>query len=91
MEKAKYPSSRYSKHFSDQIRQTKFTKRIAHWLDMAKMGQLRIDLAQVEDSHEFVGYCVTIIDSQYGEIESLYVDEAFRKMGIGDSLSLIHI
>jgi diamine N-acetyltransferase len=75
-----------SSHFSYQIGQVTFTQRKSHWLNNLKSGKLRIDLAQVEDSSEVVGYCVTISNADLGEIESIYVDEPFRRMGIGDSL-----
>ena len=75
-----------STQFSREIGQVTFAQRKSHWLNNLKSGQVRIDLAQVEDSNEVVGYCVTISNSDLGEIESIYVDEAFRKMGIGDCL-----
>ena len=63
-----------------------FFQRKSYWLINLKSGQLRIDLPQIEDSHAVVGYCVTIINEDLGEIESLYVDQPFRKMGIGNCL-----
>jgi ribosomal protein S18 acetylase RimI-like enzyme len=75
-----------STHFSCQIGQVTFSQRRSHWLYNLKSGQLRIDLAQIQDSNALVGYCVTKIIADLGEIESLYVDEPFRKMGIGNCL-----
>jgi diamine N-acetyltransferase len=75
-----------STYFSHQIGQMTFTQRKSHWLEKVKTGQIRIVLAQVEDSKEVIGYCVTISNPDLGEIESIYVDKAFRKMGIGNCL-----
>jgi ribosomal protein S18 acetylase RimI-like enzyme len=70
----------------DQVSNLKHKTRKSHWLNNLKSGHLRIDLAQIQDSNALVGYCVTKIIADLGEIESLYVDEPFRKMGIGNCL-----
>jgi len=75
-----------SAHFSEQLHQVTFTQRKEHWLQKIQSGQLRIDLIQTEDSNEFIGYCVTICNQTYGEIESIFVDDTYRKMGIGHCL-----
>nr|WP_282433378.1 GNAT family N-acetyltransferase [Desulfosporosinus sp. FKA] len=40
----------------------------------------------MREPEEPIGYCVTTIDNDIGEIESLFVDEAYRKMGLGTVL-----
>lgn len=73
-------------HFFQQLQQVTFAQRQEHWLNEMKSGQLRIDLAQTEVSNEFVGYCVTICNQNHGEIESIFVDDTYQKMGIGHCL-----
>ena len=72
--------------FQDSFSQMTFEMRRAHWLDRAKSGLLRIDIALLEDSEGAVGYCVTSIDNDFGEIESIFIDESYRKLGLGGVL-----
>lgn len=72
--------------FQDSISQMTFEQRRAHWLERAKSGLLRIDIALLQDSEGAVGYCVTTIDNDLGEIESIFIDESFRKLGLGGVL-----
>jgi ribosomal protein S18 acetylase RimI-like enzyme len=49
-------------------------------------GAIRIDLAQDENSKVLVGYCVSsVTEKKQGEIESIYVEEEYRKNGIGEA------
>jgi ribosomal protein S18 acetylase RimI-like enzyme len=46
---------------------------------------MRVDLAKEEVSMQNVGYCISSIDEEKtGEIESIFVDAAYKGMGIGD-------
>jgi len=72
--------------FQNSISQMTFDQRRAHWLKRAEFGLLRIDIAVLEGSEEPIGYCVTTIDNDLGEIESLFIDEAYRKIGLGGVL-----
>lgn len=75
-----------STHFSHHFHQVTFAQRKEHWLQEKKSGQLRIYLAQTEVSNEYVGYCVTICNQNLGEIDSIFVVDTYRKMGIGHRL-----
>jgi len=75
-----------STHFRDSMALMTFDQRKASWLSRTETGQLRIDIAVLRVPEEPIGYCVTTIDNDMGEIESLFVDEAYRKMGIGTVL-----
>lgn len=75
-----------STHFRDSILQMTFDQRRAFWLERTESGLLRIDIAVLVESEEPIGYCVTTVDNDMGEIESLFVDEAYRKIGIGGVL-----
>jgi len=64
-----------------------FEKRKADLLKKAIGGKMRVDLAVDEASGQNVGYCVSSLDGEKkGEIESIFVNEAYRGLGIGDSL-----
>ncbi|WP_088226171.1 GNAT family N-acetyltransferase [Desulfosporosinus sp. FKB] len=75
-----------STHFRDSMALMTFDQRKASWLSRTETGQLRIDIAVLREPEEPIGYCVTTIDNDIGEIESLFVDEAYRKMGLGTVL-----
>ena len=48
---------------------------------------MRVDLAVNEASECIVGYCVSNFNGEKtGEIESIFVNVAYRGLGIGDSL-----
>jgi len=66
---------------------TTFDDRKAHFIRCAEAGDLRVDLACDPAGGRCVGYCVTSFSAERtGEIESLYVDEAYRSQGVGTAL-----
>ncbi len=66
---------------------TTFDDRKAYFVRCAAAGYLRVDLACDPAAGRSVGYCVTSLSAdRTGEIESLYVDEAYRSQGIGTAL-----
>ncbi|MFH0967305.1 MAG: GNAT family N-acetyltransferase, partial [Methanobacteriota archaeon] len=49
-----------------------------------KYRNLLVHLARSPESKEYIGFCVsTSAPGEYGEIESIYVQPAFRSHGIG--------
>jgi ribosomal protein S18 acetylase RimI-like enzyme len=75
-----------SKYFYQEYEKIVFEDRKKQLLTKVEEGNLRIDLAVDTDSKKSVGYCVSSFSNRNGEIDSIYVDENFRNMGIGDSL-----
>jgi ribosomal protein S18 acetylase RimI-like enzyme len=76
-----------STHFSEDIREKRFTDRKDSLIKKSRQGKLRVDLAKSVDQDRYVGYCVTVVNKEkMGEIESIYVEEDFRNAGIGDVL-----
>ena len=66
---------------------TTFDERKAHFLRCAEAGDLRVDLACDPAADRCVAYCVTSLSAErIGEIESLYVDETYRSLGVGTAL-----
>jgi ribosomal protein S18 acetylase RimI-like enzyme len=76
--RSKYFYQDYEKIVFDD-RKKQLMKKIGKW-------NLRIDLAVDTGNDHTVGYCVSSISNKNGEIDSIYVDENFRSMGIGDTL-----
>jgi ribosomal protein S18 acetylase RimI-like enzyme len=78
---------RLSPNFKPYYAGMTFPKRNQTFLQKAAKGEMRVDIAVDEAKNRKVGYCISSLDvEQTGEIESIYVLEAYRGMGIGDKL-----
>jgi diamine N-acetyltransferase len=76
-----------STNFKQHYRNMTFEKRKAGLLKKADAGKMRVDLAFDEKSGRNVGYCVSSVSLEnIGEIESIFVDTAYRGIGIGNRL-----
>jgi ribosomal protein S18 acetylase RimI-like enzyme len=80
--------STQTKNFQSHFEQMTFEKRKAYFEQVASAGSLCIDLAfDVRDRDRYVGYCVSSLSQEKtGEIESIFVDDAYRSQGIGSAL-----
>ncbi|PKM75479.1 MAG: N-acetyltransferase [Firmicutes bacterium HGW-Firmicutes-17] len=64
-----------------------FEMRKKNLLLKAKNGQLRIEIAVDPETVKNVGYCISRVEfSGDAEMESLYVLEKYRGMGLGEKL-----
>ncbi len=76
-----------SAHFSRVFEKFTFEDRMASIKANMKDGELLVDVAGDSQSHDDIGYYITIIDStNKGEIESIYIDPKYRNLGLGDRL-----
>jgi diamine N-acetyltransferase len=75
-----------SPHFSARRLTRTFDARKQEFDAKAKAGKLRIELAFQTGGEAPVAYCITSISSEVGEIDSLFVEEAFRGCGVGATL-----
>jgi len=76
-----------SHHFPEHYARLTFNLRKKDLLKKSKYGALRLDLAKDSDTGEHIGYCIsTISKDKQGEIDSIYVEPNYRKVGIGDNL-----
>ncbi|HUI92430.1 MAG TPA: GNAT family N-acetyltransferase [Chitinivibrionales bacterium] len=72
--------------FSGQFRSMQWPERRADLLEKSRTGKLHIALADTPKG-ACVGYCVGAINPKgHAEIESLFVEEKFRKQRIGSTL-----
>ena len=77
----------HSPNFKDHYNQMTFEKRKSDLLKKSLSGEMRVDLAVDEGSGFNVGYCVSSLNGEKtGEIESIFVNIAYKGLGIGDSL-----
>jgi len=73
-----YSAGRYSRMTWD------FRKNVL--LDKAQNGHIRLDIAKDSVTGQFVGYCISsITDKKAGEIESIFIERAYRRHNIGDA------
>lgn len=81
---------RVTTHFSSHYENVSFAERKRELLARAGRGLLLVTLARDVDAGRYVGYCVSSIsldgDAPAGEVESIFVEEAYRSSGIGDRL-----
>lgn len=73
--------------FRDHYEQWTFDYRKAYFERIAAAGSLRIDLAADARSGRYIGYCIASLSpDKDGEIESVFVEEAYRSRGAGSAL-----
>lgn len=76
-----------SKYFKEIYDTFTFEKRKETLANKSKDGALRIDLAGDMDTGRYIGYCVSSISPDHeGEIDSIFIEEAYRSSRIGHSL-----
>ena len=74
-------------YFKQHFMSMTFEKRKADLLAKAAQGLMRVDLAVDDATGEAVGYLVSSFTLQtIGTVESIFVCEAYRGIGVGDGL-----
>jgi ribosomal protein S18 acetylase RimI-like enzyme len=68
-------------HFEQRFRMFTFDVRKKVLLDAEKLY-----LLMVKDDEKPIGYCISTVNGTEGDIESLYLEKAYRKFGIGNEL-----
>lgn len=75
--------------FRSHYEQMSFDNRKKYFEGVAGKGSLRLDLAWDPKAGRFVGYCVSSLsEDKNGEIESVFLEHAYRGQGIGSALVL---
>lgn len=86
-EKLKKHHQVISTNFSEKYHAADFKIRKQEILDKSVGGKLRLEMAEDISTGNYVGYCISSISSQgLGEIDSIYVEENYRSIGIGQEL-----
>lgn len=72
-----------SKNFSNHFTKLTFDARRKKFQQEEGL-LIRIDLVKDRDMNTYIGYCITTVNPEgVGELDSLFVEEAYRKFGIG--------
>lgn len=75
-----------SNYFEQRFESLKFEDRKNKFIS-DNNALIKVDLIKDIDIDLYIGYCVTTISKDLiGEIDSLFIDEEYRKYGLGDQL-----
>ncbi|OHD12126.1 MAG: hypothetical protein A2086_10825 [Spirochaetes bacterium GWD1_27_9] len=72
-----------SHYFKDHYKEFTFEERCKKFNEIDD-NNIRIEL--ITDNEIIVGYCISTIDKSTGEIDSLFIEENYRKYGYGGQL-----
>lgn len=72
-----------SHFFTDYYSTLTFDRRCIKFVDLDD-NNIRIEL--VVDNEIPVGYCISTVEKEVGEIESIYIEEKYRECGFGTQL-----
>jgi diamine N-acetyltransferase len=75
-----------SKNLRQDYLNIHFEDRKDELIKKSNNGNLRLDLALDNTINNMVGYCICSFSYENGEIDSIYIEEKFHMLGIGDTL-----
>jgi ribosomal protein S18 acetylase RimI-like enzyme/mannose-6-phosphate isomerase-like protein (cupin superfamily) len=74
----------HARHFREQLLSRPYAERKADILKTNEGRNLLVHLAKDKGSNQYVGFCISSASpGEYGEIESIYIQPAYRSLGIG--------
>ena len=86
-EKTRDFHSSISPYFSEKFSSQNFEWRKEGLLEQAQNGQMKVSLAKDLENDRYIGYCISVISNrEVGEIESIYIEEEYRRNGIASNL-----
>ena len=75
-----------SVYFKSKYERFTFNQRIESINKKAQKGIIKLDMLLDKDTGSYVGYCLSSIEDNLGEIESIYIENKYRKLGLGFKL-----
>lgn len=75
-----------SVHFKSKYAKFTFDRRMESIHKKAENGVIRIDMLLDSDTGKYIGYCLSSIEDNLGEIESIFIESQYRKFNFGDKL-----
>ncbi|MEG0308466.1 MAG: GNAT family N-acetyltransferase [Clostridium sp.] len=75
-----------SKYFSGSFPVVTFEERVEGYRKNSKVGEYRIELLINEEVSDIIGFCIGYSKKTIGNIEVLFVDEKYRRNGLGERL-----
>ncbi|PKL67235.1 MAG: N-acetyltransferase [Methanobacteriales archaeon HGW-Methanobacteriales-1] len=79
--------SNISSHFQEKYHAANFENRKEELLKKSSPDNMRVEVVSDCDKDCFVGYCISSIsDEGKGEIDSIYLEKEYRKLGLGKEM-----
>lgn len=75
-----------SVYFKSRYEKFTFDKRMESIYKKAQKGIIKIDLLFDNNKGNYIGYGLSSIEGDLGEIESIFIEKEYRKLGLGDKL-----
>jgi ribosomal protein S18 acetylase RimI-like enzyme len=75
-----------SKYFSGSYPRLTFEDRIEEYKKNSKIGEYRIELLTDSETNNIIGFCIAYSKKISGKLEVLFVDEKYRRKGLGVKL-----
>ena len=76
-----------SSHFQETYQAADFENRKEELLKKSSPNNMRVEVVSDCDKNCFVGYCISSIsDEGKGEIDSIYLEKEYRKLGLGKEM-----
>lgn len=75
-----------SVYFKSKYESFTFEKRLESIYRKAQDGIIKVDLLLDHNTGNYIGYCVSSIEDEVGEIESIFIEKDYRKYKLGDKL-----
>lgn len=72
-----------SRYFKEHYKNFTFEDRFSKFFKY-ESNNIKIDV--IKDKEKYVGYCISTIKDNYGELDSLFVASKYRKYGYGQKL-----
>lgn len=73
-------------YFKSKYQKFTFEKRMEPILKKTKENIIKLDMLLNNDNGNYIGYCLSSIEDTFGEIESIYIENQYRKLRLGDKL-----
>lgn len=75
-----------SRYFQKHFDRMTWKKRKSELLNKCRKGAMFIHLAKDSQTGVLIGYCIsTINEKKQGEIDSIFIEEGYRRQAIGDN------
>jgi diamine N-acetyltransferase len=75
-----------SVYFKNKYEKFTFDKRTESIYKKAQNGIIKVDMLLDNDTENYIGYCLSSIEDNLGEIESIFIEENYRRFKLGDKL-----
>jgi len=85
-EKLKFIHLDKSVYFKNKFKKFTFDQRMEQIYEKSQNGVIKFDMILDNDNGNYVGYCLSSMKNNFGEIESIFVEDEYRMLRLGDKL-----